>query len=248
MDHYFETMRRLSNNQLLQIKYSLGAFFRHLEREYHFPNPVRQMEFDLDELKPFKRPIITLSRRDVLRFLLTLVSTAENFHRDLTIFCLIFATGCRISEILPIRMRQINFSHGLIILERTKSGKSQTVVLRQGMGTVLQFYCEHFNLSSDDYLFLNKYGRPIRYETARNLFKKYLLAARIPENHLHVTRHTFATHLFENGVDISIIQQLLRHRDKHTTVGYVDSHYVRNYGIKVSNNQKLYEKLSSLLS
>ncbi|MDQ0913947.1 tyrosine-type recombinase/integrase [Paenibacillus sp. V4I5] len=247
LDHYFQSKIGFSYNQFLLLRNSLGAFFKFLEREYQFPNPVRQMEFNFEELKPIKRPIKTLSRHDILRFLHTLVSQSQDYYRELTLFCLIFATGCRISEILSLRMLQIDFTHGFINLGKTKSGKSQTVVIKHGMEKGLEFYCKQFKLTSSDYLFQNKNG-PIPYATVRGLFKDYLKLANIPENHLHITRHTFATHLFENGSDISIIQQLLRHKDKHTTVGYVHSNYVRNYGIKVNNNKLLYEKLVSELS
>lgn len=248
IDYYFSSLSGLSYNQLLLIKNSLGAFFKSLEHSYDFLSPMRQMEFNVDALKPLKRPAKTFSRRDVLKFLHTLVSTSVDYHRDLTMFCLIFATGCRISEILKLRKRQINFSLELIKLEKTKSGKEQTVVLRTGMGNVLRLYCKERELSDDDVLFKNKFGRPMQYGTARRLFKEYIVNARIPDSNLHVTRHTFATHLFENGSELSIIQQLLRHKDKQTTVGYVHPNYVRNYGIKVKNNKKLYEQLRPMLN
>ncbi|MCY9669050.1 site-specific integrase [Paenibacillus alginolyticus] len=243
LDHYFRSKQGFSYYKLTLLRKSLGAFFKFLEREYQFPNPTRQMDFNFEELKPVKRPIKTLSRHDVLRFLHTLVSKSRDYYRDLALFCLIFATGCRISEILSLRMFQIDFTHGFINLGKTKSGKSQTVVLKHGIEKGLEFYCKQLRLANSDYLFQNKNSLPLQYATVRDLFRNYLKLANIPENHLHITRHTFATHLFENGSDIAIIQQLLRHKDKHTTVGYVHSNYVRNYGIKVKHNQVLYEKL-----
>lgn len=248
IDHYFKSKQGLSYCQLLQIRNSLGAFFKYLEQQYQFLNPVRQMEFDIDELKPIKRPIKTMSRHAVLRFLHALVSTAVDYYRDLTLFSLLFSTGCRISEILKLRMQQINFAQGFITLEKTKSGKGQTVVLKNGLGIVLKHYCLHLNLTPCDYLFMDENERPLPYNKTRSLYKNYLKAAKLPETHLHSTRHSFATHLFENGSSMMVIQQLLRHSDMLTTVGYVHSNYVRNYGVKVSHNEKLYEKLANQLS
>ncbi|TXK72257.1 tyrosine-type recombinase/integrase [Paenibacillus sp. N3.4] len=114
LDHYFKNKQGFSYNQYLLLKNSIGAFFKFLEKEYHFASPVRLMEFNFDELKPVKRPVKILSRHDILRFLHTLVSESQEYHRDLTMFCLIFSTGCRISEILSLRKDQINFTYGLI--------------------------------------------------------------------------------------------------------------------------------------
>lgn len=244
LDHYFMSIAHLSYNQLLIIKSSLGAFFKYLERTCSFPSPLMKMNFCLKDLKPSKRPIKTFSRRDVLRFFHSLVSSSERYQHDLILFCLIFATGCRISEVLNIKRRDIDVRQGFINLEKTKSGKSQIAVIKTDMGRVLEYYAEINNIADNDYLFTNKEGCPLRYENARKLFIKYLRGANLPANHLHVTRHSFATHLFENGSDIPIIQQLLRHRNVLTTIGYVHPHFVRNYGVKVSQNLELYKKLS----
>ncbi|MDQ0194924.1 tyrosine-type recombinase/integrase [Paenibacillus wynnii] len=247
IDNYMVTKQDCSYNQLLRLTYSLGSFFRYLDSNYMFPNPMRLITFNIKDMKPNKRPVNTLSRRDVLKFFHTLISTSTFYVRDLTLFSILFGTGCRITEILTLRVRHIDFDYEFITLEKTKNRKTRVVPLRHGMGNVLKWYCEDQVLGINDYLFKNNMGRPMQYNNARKLFKRYLKMADIPENHLHILRHTFATHLFEAGSEMPLIRQLLGQAGEATTFGYVHPNYIRNYGLKNTNNKQLYALLESYL-
>ena len=243
LDAYFYGLIPCTYNTLVIARGTLSAFLNWCERIYELPNPIKECSFNLKVYKPSKRPARVLSRHEVLRFFHCLVQHSMFLRRDLVLFCLLLSTGCRITEILTLKVFQINFESETFILPETKSGKPQIVILRKGMGSVLQLYCECFSLKEADLLFTVE-DEPMSYNQAVKIFKEYQKLAKIPEINIHSTRHSFATHLFENGADISIIQQLLRHSDLQITMNYVHNNAIRNQGIKNKQNDELYRLVS----
>nr|WP_246427431.1 site-specific integrase [Paenibacillus phyllosphaerae] len=243
IDVYLKGLLPCNYNKLLLAKTTLNTFFNWCASKYDFPNPVTECSFDINAYKPFKRPARILTRHEVLRFFHCLVQKSKHLERDLSLFCLLTSTGCRINEILALRVSHFNFETETIKLHQTKSKKTQIVTLRKGMGKAIELYCQYSSLSPQDFLFVIE-GKPMDYDRVVRLFKKYLRLAKIPEVNIHSTRHSFATHLFENGADITVIQQLLRHSDFQITMEYVHNNAIRNQGIKNKQNEEIYKMLN----
>ncbi|WP_379138256.1 tyrosine-type recombinase/integrase [Paenibacillus sp. sgz500958] len=242
IDNYLVSLLPCSYNVLLNVKTSLSVFFKWCERMYDFPNPLRTISFNIKDYKIHTRPARVLSRHEILRFMHCLVQQSEFLKRDLLFFSLLASTGCRISEILTLKVLQVDIDNEIISLPKTKSKKEQVVILRKGMGKAIHLYCKQTGLNSEDLIF-TVYDKPMTYGQAVYLFNKYLIAANIPNVNIHTTRHSFATHLFENGADISIIQQLLRHADLQVTMDYVHTNAISNQGLINKQNEELYRML-----
>lgn len=241
LDEYMNSHSDKSYNWLLHTKNALSRFFGHLFKVYELPNPVKSMEFNIKHFKPTSRPRKPFSRHDILRFLHSLVSNSTCLKRDLILFSLLVSTGCRPNEVLSLKVEQLQFDDDMILLPKTKTRKQRLVPLRKGMGKLLRTYCEQEDFQKTDYIFPDGKGEYLTLPYVNGLLKQYLPFS--DTRTLYSFRHTFATIMYESGTDLAILQQLLGHDKINSTKNYVQSHYVRNYNIKISENQKLYEKI-----
>jgi site-specific recombinase XerD len=219
---------------------TLGSFFKYLNKNYNFPNLLENSEFRLKDYKPNTPRRKYLDRHQLLKFLQTLILESKDLDRDLLLFLLLFSTGSRISELLGAVVSEIDINNELIYRKKTKNGSSKYIILREGFGDVLQTYIESNELKSDDYLFnINK--KRLTQNYVQSLFSSYLEKANLPLVTLHSTRHSFATFMAEEGASIRLIQLLLNHKRINSTSIYI--HLVPNRGIKLKENQKIYDYL-----
>lgn len=147
-------------------------------------------------------------------------------YRTKAMLELLYATGMRISELLSLRHSNINFESETILVEG-KGGKERIVPINETAKYYLSLYLKEYRPSlikhHKDYeeLFLNNRGTPI---TRQGLYK--LLKQLAQRNHIekelspHILRHSFATHLLNNGADLRVIQELLGHSNISTTEIY----------------------------
>ena len=141
--------------------------------------------------------------------------------RDLTILETFYSTGIRVSELVNIKLKDIDFSSKTIKI-LGKGNKERYVLYGKVLSDYLEDYLVKRNtISKCDYLFINKYGdkltdRGIRY-IIDNVLKKGAIS-----NHIspHTLRHTFATHLLDNGADLRVVQELLGHESLSSTQVY----------------------------
>ncbi|MDD9271454.1 tyrosine-type recombinase/integrase [Paenibacillus sp. GCM10023248] len=247
MDEYFRDLSMsYSYCTLINTRHVLVSFFQFLERNYRFKNPLRELTFDFKSLKPVSKQGLTLSRHEILKLLNAIVAHSNQLTRDLLLFSLLLSTGRRISEILQLKMGHFDFSLNTYKLENTKSKRQFVVPMISGMGDTIQIFCQKNELLPTSFLFQGVKGRPLTRDYVSRLLHKYCDLAGISRFSIHTTRKTFATLLYEEGVDISIIQQFLDHVSCDTTQIYVKSGYIRNYGLKLNANQNLYTKFKSL--
>ncbi len=133
-------------------------------------------------------------------------------------------TGCRLSEILNIHIKDINFEERYLIIRnkadfKTKTGKIRLIPFAEGSERILNPYK---GTSGDNYLFSFDGLNRLRKEYVSQKFKKYLRKAELPEKfHFHCLRHTFITNLIKSGVPINFVKELAGHSDIQTTMGYV---------------------------
>ena len=147
-------------------------------------------------------------------------------YRTKAMLELLYATGMRISELLSLRHTNINFENDSVLVEG-KGGKERIIPFNETTKYYLKLYLEDYRPSlikhHKDYeeLFLNNRGTPMTRQGMFKLLKQTAIKASIQkEISPHILRHSFATHLLNNGADLRVIQELLGHSDISTTQIY----------------------------
>jgi site-specific recombinase XerD len=221
--------------------YSLSSFFKYLYRVYEFPNIMLQTKFRLEEYR-LNKPSRILSRSQILKFMNIIISSSSNLQRDSLLFILLLSTGSRISEVLGIKVENIDIENEFIFIKNTKNNSSKNIILRDGYGAVLKTYIDSNQLTNNSYLFNND-GKKLSRVYVQQLFNSFLSKASLPQTNLHSLRKSFATLMVESGTDIVIIQQLLNHKALNSTKTYIDPNYIRNMGIIIDENKHIYIKI-----
>lgn len=146
-------------------------------------------------------------------------------QRDKAIFEMMYATGLRVSELTELTMRQVHLDAGYVIL-RGKGDKERVVPMGEYAAEALKEYLTDARpgiakKSKAQQVFLNNRGEKLSRQGVWKLIKHYALRAGILQNLTpHMLRHSFATHLIENGADLRSVQTLLGHVDISTTQIY----------------------------
>lgn len=139
--------------------------------------------------------------------------------RDKVILALLYSSGIRVSELVNLITRDIDFNERTIRI-RGKGDKDRIVLFDNQTKNLIMEYIKIRN-SDCDYLFINKNGKKLTSRYVQMMIKKYAKEAGIEKKVTpHILRHSFATHLLKNGVDIRAIQQLLGHSSLSTTQIY----------------------------
>lgn len=146
--------------------------------------------------------------------------------RDKTLFEVMYSTGCRVSEVSGMTCKGVDFSKGRIKVIG-KGSKDRFVFLGNSAKRALALYLplrnERLRMANinHDMLFINFKGNPLSVRGIQYLLEKRISNAGI-QKHLspHGIRHSFATHVMNNGADIRVVQELLGHKNLSTTQVY----------------------------
>lgn len=146
--------------------------------------------------------------------------------RDRAILEMLYGSGLRVSELVSLRAAQVDWDEDFLRITG-KGGKTRYVPLGKVAAGAMRRYLQEARpklLRPDtrgDTLFLSVRGEPLTRERIRQIIKKRAALAGLPENvYPHLMRHSFATHLLENGADLRVIQDMLGHADLATTQIY----------------------------
>jgi integrase/recombinase XerC len=137
---------------------------------------------------------------------------------------ILYLTGLRVSELVSIRERQIDFSHqSLKVLG--KGNKERIIPLGPELLGQIRDYClfkkEQTGESSHDFLLISKSGKPLSVRSVYSIVKRYLgLVTTAEKKSPHVLRHSFATHLTNKGADLNAVKELLGHSSLAATQVY----------------------------
>lgn len=211
---------------------SLKAFYNYLEEE----NIIEQSPFSKLRVKlhePFLLPkTIPLTSIDlILQYAYKEKYSnirAESYSyksslRDIAVLELLFATGIRVSELCSISAESINLNDGVIRIYGKGARERIIQIGNPDVQAALQSYYEVFSvqIQKTGWLFVNRLGNQLSDQSVRNMINKYVSRAGI-EQHItpHMFRHSFATLLLEEDVDIRYIQHLLGHSSITTTQIY----------------------------
>lgn len=155
-----------------------------------------------------------LSKEEILKML----TVTENLkHKSL--ISLLYGCGLRVSEVINLKIRDIDSKSGTISIIQAKGKKDRYVMLPQSVLPLLRDYFKMFSPST--YLFEGEEGEKYSIRSVQLIVKQAALKAKIQKLVTpHILRHSFATHLIENGTDIRYIQELLGHNSVTTTQIY----------------------------
>jgi integrase/recombinase XerD len=151
-------------------------------------------------------------------------TSAENV-RDLAMLELLYATGLRVSELVGLKRREVNLDSGYLMTVG-KGNKERLVPIgesaRDKVGTYLAVVRTKLDPpGANPFLFLSRLGADMSRQAFWNIVKKRALMAGIRKSiSPHTLRHSFATHLLENGADLRSVQIMLGHADLSTTQIY----------------------------
>ena len=144
--------------------------------------------------------------------------------RDAAVIEVFFATGARVYEISNIRAENINLNSGLIRIMGKGRKERYIQISNTAVLDILRKYYEENEpeIKKSGYFFINNRGKRYTEQSIRLMLKKYTLKAGIQRKITpHMFRHSFATYLIEEGVDVSCVQQILGHSSIKTTQIYI---------------------------
>ena len=192
--------------------------------KFYFDQVLRREKFFFEEIpRPKKREILpkALSKEDIAR----IFAKVDN-PKHLLMLKLCYGMGLRVSEIINLKITNIDSKRMLVHIENAKGKKDRYVALPASILELLRTYYRAYQPKI--YLFEGQYGGQYSIRSAQNVFKDALRKAKINKTvGIHGLRHSYATHLMEAGTDMTFIQKLLGHSDLKTTAIYA----------KVSNRQ-----------
>jgi len=147
--------------------------------------------------------------------------------RDRAILETLYSTGMRVSELVALNMDDVDFL-GEVVHIRGKGKKERIAPISSSALQVIQHYMEFRNRRSQSsgnfdpkVLFVNKHGGRLSTRSVRRKMDKYLKMAGLdPAISPHTLRHSFATHMLNNGADLRSVQELLGHQSLSTTQVY----------------------------
>lgn len=151
--------------------------------------------------------------------------SAPEGHRNRAIIEMLYGSGLRVSELTTLRLSRIYLSEGYMLIEG-KGSKQRLVPISPVAIEWFQYWMQDRSLLDVkpefvDYAFLNRYGRGLTRAMIFTIVKRLAAEAGIRKTiSPHTLRHSFATHLLQNGADLRLIQQMLGHESITTTEIY----------------------------
>lgn len=218
-----ESDRELEATSLARKISALRTFFSFLVREKEVPENLARL---LDTPRLERNLPQVLSLEEVEALLSACDKTKPRGLRDRAILELLYSSGLRVGEVVSLEFSHLDLENRMLRLwgkgfkERMvpfgeEAHEAISLYLEKGRGEILKG-------RSSNYLFINgPSARPLTRQSVWNMVKRYAKRANLREDITpHTLRHTFATHLLENGADLRVVQEFLGHSDISTTQIY----------------------------
>jgi tyrosine recombinase XerD len=213
-----------SDRSVSRILSSLRSFYGYLLRSGKIlSNPFSQIK----NPKMPRKGVEILNQAETAQFLENIACSTYLELRDRTMFELLYSCGMRVSEITNLRLHDIDIEEGLIRFIGKGSKERITPIGETAKDFLIRYLnsarCNIEREIKNDYVFLNSRGSGISRQGFWKILKKYAKKQKIEKNlYPHIFRHSFATHLLEQGADLRIVQELLGHSSISTTEIYTN--------------------------
>jgi integrase/recombinase XerC len=226
--------KKLSRRSVSRKISSLRTFFKFLERE----GIIETNAFLLITLPKASKPIPGfLYEEEMVKLFESNDARDPLGQRNLALLETLYGTGIRVSECQQLRLKDIDFSIGTMLV-KGKGNKERYVPFGSFAEKALQLYIQdgrnqllEKSDAKTDSVFLNARGKPITTRGIRLILNKMVEKAALTINiHPHKLRHTFATHMLNEGADLRTVQELLGHESLSSTQIYthVTKDHLRN--------------------
>lgn len=207
---------------------TFGAFLAHFD--YCRENPAQLIESPAT----WRRLPRSIHQQHMEKLLAAPDPDHPLYARDVALLELMYATGCRASEVGGIRLSDLHAELGVIKVTG-KGGRQRIVPIGQPALRAVDRYLQELrpallrDSAARDRLFVTRRGGAMDRFRVWSLVKKHARMAGLPETHPHMLRHSFATHLLAGGADLRTLQEMLGHVKLSTTQIYthVESSHLR---------------------
>jgi len=235
----FLKQKRLAATSISRHIVAIRMFYKFLQLESAISDNPAEL---LTTPKVWQRVPMVLTIAQVDRFLTAPQRYDQHCMRDRAILELMYATGCRVSEISDLLIANVHLSEGYCLAEG-KGSKQRMVPLGERAVEAIDLYLKDHRpklaagrpLAESPWLILSRTGHRMRREAIWELIKRYAKRAEIDsEVSPHTLRHSFATHLLGGGADLRLIQEMLGHASIQTTQIYTQ---VENSKLKKVHKQ-----------
>lgn len=225
---YLENENNLSissRNQRLSAIHSLFKYIQKRELSY-FDKCSQILSI---EYKKTPLTIVSYLSIDEIKSLLSIPNIKDdNEFRHLIILTLLYETGARVSELINVKLIDINFNNTPYIILHGKGNKTRSVPISKDVSNMLKIYLNRFNIKDqNDYILKNKLNKKITRDGVQYIIDTYIKRAKekYPNYYTqkitnHSFRHSKAMHLLESGVNLIYIRDILGHKSIATTEIY----------------------------
>ncbi len=221
IENYLSSLEGVTKRSQARFISSLRSFFGWLVMEGVLTdNPCDNV--DAPKLGRYLPQVLSVKETEALISAVDL-STWQGL-RDRAILEVLYGCGLRVSEAVELKISHLFFDEGYIKIIG-KGNKERLVPVGEMAADAVNAYMENrpqpYDAASDDLVFLNRFGRSLSRQSMFLMMKKMALLADIrKEISPHTLRHSFATHLVENGADLRLVQEMLGHENLVTTEIY----------------------------
>ena len=210
VEKYLYHLKRTKKRSISSMKQTVAAL------KFIYSNVLNRTipsVLDIRFRREEKIPVV-LSELEVTHIL----NSVKNLKHK-AILMTIYSSGLRLNELLSLQVKDIDFDRNLIIVKMGKGKKDRQSVLSKSLKGTLRQYLEKYTPSK--YVFEGRKGGKYSASSVQAIMKKAVKNTRLKKHAtVHTLRHSFATHLLENGTDIRFIQELLGHKRLETTQIY----------------------------
>lgn len=207
-----------NHDYILKNKYSEAYQNQFVNAVKLFYIKIQHKKLDLEAIERPRREkrLPTVVSKEEVKLLLTALPNIK--HRAM--LCLIYACGLRRSELLHLKITDIDSKRGMLLIRQAKGKKDRVVPIGDRIIELLRDYYKKYKPTT--WLFEGQQkGQPYSEKSLESVMKQALAKTNISKHiTLHCLRHSYATHLLESGTDLRYIQELLGHRSSRTTEIY----------------------------
>lgn len=223
----YHESRTISLTHVVHRLNTLKSFCRWLQKEMVIlQDPTEDIEFPR---MPSRLPRVILTQEEARKLLNAPDLRSPVGYRDKALLELLYATGVRTSELLKLRVSDLDYKARTAFVRKGKGNKDRLIVVpSEALGYAREYaekvrpnFAKRMKNGDDGTLFLNYTGAKIEINALCHILKKNTKLAALDKHVTALTfRHSIASHLLENGMDIRFIQEMLGHEKMSTTQVY----------------------------